>query len=331
MSRSFRDRNPFVIAITCLIAMVLMLVGVVVLKARLEKTFPITAQFADAAGLSSGAPIRVAGVQVGKVGSIKPDRTHGLVIVTLKINDGVQLGPHTRADVSLATLLGAKYVKLSGRVTTPYLQKGAVIPQERTSTAYDVFQITKDGTRRIEDTNTDQLNTLIKQLAVVTEGKETSLRQLIEGIAKLSTAVAARDDQLSDLVSRANTVSATLAEKDQTLAALLDQSDVLLKVLANRHDQLASGIHDAASAFGQLAGIVQTHKTEIDSILATLHPTVDILDAHQADLDRTLNWLGEGAYGLSRAAAHGAWADVFVRALGPDVIGLLGALAGGGG
>ena len=90
-------------------------------------------------------------------------------------------------------------------------------------------------------------------------------------------------------------------------------------------------MHDAASAFGQLAGIVQTHKAEIDGILDTLHPTVDILDRHQADLDRTLNWLGEGAYGLSRAAAHGPWADVFVRSLGPDVFGLLKALTGTGG
>lgn len=331
MSKSFRDRNPFRVALATLSGMLALLLFVSFGLPKLTThTFPISAEFADAAGISSGAPVRVAGVQVGKVSSVKPDRKHGLVVVHLKINDGVKLGPHTRAEVALATLLGAKYVKLTGKVTAPYLQSDAVIPQERTTTAYDIFQITKEGTQRIEDTDTDKLNTLIKQLAIVTDGKEASIRQLIEGIAKLSTAVAARDQELSDLVTKANTVSGTLAEKDQTLAALLDQSDALLRVLASRHDQLERGIHDAASAFGQLAGVVQTHKAEIDAILTTLHPTVDILDRHQEDLDRTLNWLGDGAYGLSRAAAHGAWADVFVRALGPDVIGLLDELIGGG-
>lgn len=331
MSKSFRDRNPFRVALATLAGMLALLLFVTFGLPKLTThTFPISAEFSDAAGVSSGAPVRVAGVQVGKVSSVKPDRVHGRVIVKLAINDGVKLGPNTRAEVALASLLGAKYVKLTGKVVTPYLKSGAVIPNERTVTPFDIFEITKVGTERIEETDTETLNKLIKQLAVVTEGKETSLRELIEGIAKVSTAVAARDEQLSSLVSRANTLSATLAEKDQQLATLLDQSDALLRVLAARRDQLQRGVRDASSAFGQLAGIVNTHKIEIDAILSTLHPTLDIVDAHQADLDRTLNWLGEGSFGLASAAAHGAWADVFVRALGPDVIGLLGALAGGG-
>ena len=44
------------------------------------------------------------------------------------INDGVELGPNTRAEVALATLLGAKYVRLSGKVVAPYLEADAVIP-----------------------------------------------------------------------------------------------------------------------------------------------------------------------------------------------------------
>ena len=315
------------------------------IKPLTQHTFPISAEFADAAGISKGAPVRLAGVQVGHVSSVKPDRANGRVIVGLAINDGVRLGPKTRAEIALATLLGSKYVKLSGDVAEPILKSHALIPHERTATAYDIFQISKEGTHRIEATDTDKLNQLIKQLAVVTEGKEQSLRQLIEGVAKLSTALAQRDDQLSSLIDHANTVSATLATKDQTLVDLLDQSDGILKVLANRHDALASGIDEASKAFGQLAGIVNQHKIEIDGLLDFLHPTVDILDRHsgggaecinldetsdRCDLQRSLNWLGQGAYGLALAPAHGAWADVYVRAIGPDVIGLLGTLLGQG-
>jgi len=72
---------------------------------------------------------------------------------------------------------------------------------------------------------------------------------------------------------------------------------------------------------------VNTHKAELDSILSTLHPTVDILDRHQTDLDRALAWIGEGSYGLALSSSHGAWGDVLVRSLGPDVVALLGALA----
>ncbi len=330
MSKSFRDRNPFTIAIVTLVVMSLILAGAFFSKTVLTHRFTIAAQFSDAAGVTAGAPVRVAGVQVGQVKSVKADRRNGRVIVRLAINNGVQLGAKTHAEVALATLLGAKYVRLTGPVMAPYLKAGAVIPNGRTVTPYDIFELTKVATRRIEATDNEKLNTLIKQLAAVTEGKAESFQTLINGIAKLSTAIASRDSQLDDLLTRADTISNTLAVKDQTLVSLLDQSDAILKVLAARHDALAEGIDDAASAFGQLAGVVHNHKAELAGILNTLHPTVDILDHHQADLDRALAWLGEGAYGLALAPAHGPWADVYIRALGPDVLGLIGSLTGQG-
>jgi hypothetical protein len=55
-----------------------------------------------------------------------------------------------------------------------------------------------------------------------------------------------------------------------------------------------------------------------------------VLDHRQANLDRALSWIGSGALGLSKATSHGPWADIYVRAVGPDVVGVLGALLGGG-
>lgn len=327
--KSFRDRNPFWVAAASLLAMVLLLVSTLAIKPLTQHTFPIAAHFSDAAGVSKGAPVRVAGVQVGTVSSVTADRLHGRVVVRMAINDGVRLGPNTRAEVALATLLGAKYVRLAGKVADPVLKSGAVIPNDRTSTAYDIFELAKQSTHRIEQTNTEQLNALVKQLATVTTGKEQSIQDLIHGIAQVADAIGQRDAQLSDLIDRADTISRTLAEKDRTLVTLLDQSDGLLKVLANRHDTVANGIRQAAIAIGQLAGVVNTHKSDLDFILETLHPTIDILDRHESDLDRTLAWIGEGTYGLALSTSHGPWGDVLVRSLGPDVVALLGALAEG--
>ncbi|MEY2471730.1 MAG: phospholipid/cholesterol/gamma-HCH transport system substrate-binding protein [Actinomycetota bacterium] len=329
--KSFRDRNPYMVAAASLLAMTLILLSAIAIKPITHRgNFPISAEFSDAAGVSTGAPVRVAGVQVGLVTSVRADRQHGLVVIRMSINHGVRLGPTTRAEVALATLLGAKYVRLSGEVKEPVLKKNAVIPNDRTATPYDIFEIAKQSTHRIEETHNEELNTLIKQLSTITDGKQQSIQDLIHGIGKVADAIGQRDAQLSDLIDRANTISNTLATKDQTLVTLLDQSDGLLKVLANRHDQVAEGIHQASIALGQLAGVVSTHKAELDSILDTLHPTVDILDRHQSDLDRALSWIGEGSYGLALSSSHGPWGDVLVRSLGPDVVALLGALANPG-
>ena len=34
----------------------------------------------------------------------------------------------------------------------------------------------------------------------------------------------------------------------------------------------------------------------------------------------TTSWLGPGALGLAQSAQHGPWADIYVRAVGPDLL-----------
>lgn len=329
--KSFRDRNPFVIGAVCVTVLALLVTGAFAAGYLhvFEKNFPISARFADAAGLRAAAEVRVAGVKVGRVTSVVADRQRGQVIVRMVVNDGVELGPETRAEAALATLLGKRYVRLSGPVVRPYLEAGAVIPVERTTTPFDVFELTKTATRSIEATDTDKLNRLIEQLAAITQGKQESFRDLIQGIAKVSTAVAERDEQLRSLLERADVASGTLAAKDQTLVQLLDESEHVLELLARRRADVTAALRSAASAMSRVSGVVTAHKSELDLILDTLHPTLDIVEKHQAALDRALTWLGPGAFGLALAPSHGPWADVYVRAIGPDFLGALAALVPG--
>ena len=61
----------------------------------------------------------------------------------------------------------------------------------------------------------------------------------------------------------------------------------------------------------------------LNSILATLHPTLDVISKNQQHVDAALSWIGPGSLGLAKATTHGPWADIYVRAIGPDVPGVL--------
>lgn len=333
--KSFRDMNPYIVGVIS-VAIIAVLVGFAFAIGILrlgEDVYPVRAVFADAAGVVKDDEVRVAGVEVGRVNSIKADRRQGHVIVELMINRGVELGPKTSAEVALATLLGTKFVRLTGPVEAPFLadvpEERRVIPLERTRTPFDVFRLTEVGTRVIQETDNEKVNKLIGQLADVTEGKHEQITQLLDGIARFSTALNERDAELRSLLERGDRLSATLADKDETLTALLEQSDAVLALVARRRGDLIAALRASNTTVGQLGGIVANHKSEIDLILEALHPTIDILDRRQADLDRTLAWLGEGAYGLSLATTHGPWADIYVRAVGPDFIQLLQDTIGG--
>ena len=329
--KSFRDRNPYMVGIVSILVIGALtgMAFAVGLTHLLENTYSLRAEFKDAAGLRNGDSVRVAGVKVGRVEAIKADRQNGLVIVDLVVNHGTHLGTDTQADIALETLLGAKYVRLRSHPVAPYLENlpkndnRRTIPVQRTSTPFDVFDLTRTATNNIKTLNTAELNKIITDFADITQGKRQSVADLVQGLDKVSTAIASRDQELSELLDRADTVSKTLADKDQTLVALIDQSKQILDLLANRRDELARALGAGSDAVTELAAIIGDHEAQLDRILSTLHPALDVVAANQQNLDTMLAWLGPGLYNQALAGSHGPWADVFVRSLGPDVISVM--------
>jgi phospholipid/cholesterol/gamma-HCH transport system substrate-binding protein len=295
----------------------------------LEKTYDVRAEFTDAAGLRTGDSVRVAGVKVGRVTDIKADRNNGLVVVDFVVNHGVHLGPDTQADIALETLLGAKYIRLKGPVAQPYLEDlpkndpRRTIPASRTTTPFDVFELTRVATNNVEQLNTSELNQVINQFADVTQGKQQSVADLVDGLDKVSTAINQRDAELSQLLDHADTLSKTLADKDQTLVALIDQSKQILDLLANRRDELATALGAGSDAVVQLSNLIGQHEAQLDRILSTLHPTLDVVAADQSHIDNALAWLGPGFFQQSLAGTHGPWLDIYIDSLGPDIVQVL--------
>ena len=327
--KSFRDRNPYVIGIVSvgIIGVFVAFAFAVGILHLGEWAYAVQGVFADAGGIRNGDDVRVAGVKVGRVTGVRADRQHGRVVVDFVVNDGVDLGPETSAEVALATLLGTKFLRLEGTVEGPYLadlpEDERVIPIERTKTPFDVFELTKVGTKSIEATDTEKLNRLITQLADVSEGKHDQIATLLESITVVSSTINERDAQLQQLLERADTLSATLAEKDQTLVGLIDQSQTVLDLVSRRRTDLGAALDDGATTVEQLSGVVAAHKTQLDIILETLHPTLDVVERRQGDLDRSLSWVGSGALGLARASSKGPWQEIYIRSIGPDVVTLL--------
>jgi phospholipid/cholesterol/gamma-HCH transport system substrate-binding protein len=322
---SFRERNPYVIGITCVLVLATFVgiafsVGILHL---LEKTYPVKAEFTDAAGIRSGASVRVAGVKAGRVTGIKADRNNGKVVISMVVNQGVHLGSDTHAEVALETLLGTRYVRLSGPVVKPYLEdepeSARVIPNDRTKTPFDLFDLVKVGTRSVEATDTAKLNQFIQQLADITGGKHDQLAQLLDGVNQVSTALNDREGQLRQLLDRFDQLSGLLAEKDQTLVSLIDQSQGILNLIEARRNDIANGLNATDQLTGSLSTLLSANKGLLNSILATLHPTLDVITKNQQHVDAALSWLGPGALGLAKAVTHGPWADIYVRAVGPDI------------
>ena len=109
-----------------------------------------TAYFRNVNGLVGGAPVWMAGVEVGNVRSVKFVNLDSLRIVelTCRVKKSVWHMLTTDAVVQLGTIgfLGDKYVELvPGTVGLPVIEEGSVIPTRDVGSAEAMFQAGEDA------------------------------------------------------------------------------------------------------------------------------------------------------------------------------------------
>src|SRR4051794_38486433 len=175
----FRERNPVPIGA----------IGLVVILALLVLAFNADrvpfigggttyhAMFADATGLKPGDDVRIAGVKVGKITSVELDGA--AVRVGLKVDPGAHVGPDSRAEIKIKTLLGQKYVAL-----TPIGDgelKGA-IPLAQTMTPLDVTQAFNGLGQRAGEIDTHQLARAFDTLAAAFKDTPPYVHQSLRGL-----------------------------------------------------------------------------------------------------------------------------------------------------
>ncbi|MCK5312685.1 MAG: outer membrane lipid asymmetry maintenance protein MlaD [Desulfobacteraceae bacterium] len=89
--------------------------------------YSVYAYFTSVSGLSSGANIEMAGVEIGEVGSISLDFERVLAKVELSIKKNIELSDDVIASVKTTGIIGDKYIELSPGGSEIILEPDGVI------------------------------------------------------------------------------------------------------------------------------------------------------------------------------------------------------------
>ncbi len=84
------------------------------------------AEFSRADGLHQGAPVRLAGVNIGSVGHVRLDERYR-AIMTLILNKNIPLPEDTAAIIETDGVFGSKYIELQPGGSQDYLKSGGRI------------------------------------------------------------------------------------------------------------------------------------------------------------------------------------------------------------
>ncbi|HEX7638119.1 MAG TPA: outer membrane lipid asymmetry maintenance protein MlaD [Burkholderiaceae bacterium] len=97
------------------------------------KTYEVRARFDNIGGLKVRAPVRSAGVSVGRVKSITLDKNTYQGLVTMEINQNVQFPVDSSAKILTAGLLGDQYVGIEPGADDKNLKNGDLIKQTQSA------------------------------------------------------------------------------------------------------------------------------------------------------------------------------------------------------
>ena len=96
-------------------------------------TYPLTARFDNIGSLKARAPVRSAGVVVGRVTSIKLDPKTYQGVVTLNINSGVEFPKDSSAKILTSGLLGDQYIGIEPGGDDKNLAPGDTLAQTQSA------------------------------------------------------------------------------------------------------------------------------------------------------------------------------------------------------
>jgi phospholipid/cholesterol/gamma-HCH transport system substrate-binding protein len=96
-------------------------------------TYTLTANFDNIGGLKVRAPVRTAGVTVGRVTNITLDGKTYQGVVSMEIDRAYQFAKDSSAKILTAGLLGDQYIGLSPGGDDKNLAAGEIIPQTQSA------------------------------------------------------------------------------------------------------------------------------------------------------------------------------------------------------
>ncbi|MGE5622333.1 MAG: outer membrane lipid asymmetry maintenance protein MlaD [Bacillota bacterium] len=89
-----------------------------------QPTYPVVAKFDNIGGLKPRAPVKSAGVVVGRVGDIRFDDKTFQAVVTLNLDSGYKFPKDSSAKILTSGLLGEQYIGLEAGGDTNNLAAG---------------------------------------------------------------------------------------------------------------------------------------------------------------------------------------------------------------
>ncbi|GAC68184.1 MCE family protein [Gordonia soli] len=277
-------------------------------------TVSYTAEFSEAAGLSPGAVVQVAGVRVGAVSDVTLDK--GLARVTFSVDRGTRLGDSTAVQIRTGSLLGQRIVTVepSGAGT---LGPTDVIPVARTASPYSLNEAVDDLTTNSAGIDTKSLNRSLDVISQTFTDVAPDLGPTFDGLAEISRGINSRNSGVRELLTATSDVSKIIAGRAGRINTMILNANMLLDVLVQRRQAIASLLANTSAVADQLTKLVADNEKQLAPTLTALNSVLAMLERNRDNIGKALPGLAKVSQTQGEAVSGGPFYQAYVANLIP--------------
>ena len=278
-------RGGKVIAIGAVLALV---AAAVVLWPRAHMV-KVTGEFSRAVGLYPGSDVRILGVHVGQVTSVKPSGDH--VTVEFEFDSKYKVPADAKAAVVAPSLVSDRYVQLLPAYTSgPLMADGATIPLDHTAVPVELDRISQSMDDLLVALGPDgankkgALSQLLDTGARNLDGEGTKIHDTNHNLSLAVSTLAGGKDDLFSTVKNVQSFTSMLATNDTQVRRLnTDLANVSAQLEGERGD-LAAALKNLAVALSETSSfvhdnraILKTNVSQLTSVTSTIARQRDAL------------------------------------------------------
>lgn len=221
--------------------------GILILgDVQFKSHYPLYVHFDNAEGLPEKGPVKVAGVEIGQVDTIRLDG--GRARVKIRVQEGIGVHRGAKAHVSSTGLIGSKYLEMDlGETAAPLLQPGDTI-EGQGSLSFDQI-MGKLGDLLKDDPTT---GSVAENLRVTLKNFRTVSQSLADSIGQQQAELTEIVRNIRDVSAHAKNVAAHLeeitSERKEDIKVALEK----FRSVSERLDDLAARVQNGQGVLGKL-------------------------------------------------------------------------------
>jgi phospholipid/cholesterol/gamma-HCH transport system substrate-binding protein len=237
-----------------------------------ESQAQVYTYMADAAALTTGAPVNLDGIPIGQVKAIRLSRSKNpmrLVRIDMQIpqHDLRDIPVDSVASISSANVLGTKYINIKSGMSTMPVQPGGEIPSLNTGEIQDLVQQGFGVMNSLQDT----INRVDKIVGLVENGKGSIGKLLVDETLY---------NNLLAILTQVKGLADTLSSDKGTLGLLLNNREIYdqFSGTLKRLDNIVQEVQNGQGTAGKLLKDPALYN-QLEDTAKGVHQLVDDLNA----------------------------------------------------